>query len=228
MFLLKRISFYHQKPERGMGVQVRASFGMGLLVGRKRRSPAYRLRIIILGQVAFFPFILILSSLFLILFFAGRGPPRELILSAQAPLILENRLVCKFEFRMEFSLQGMEPDDESAGGKGKEKERPKLTTIRGVVGKGENFEVFSIPLVEVNKRAPRAKLFVKLKGYRWSDPVEIVMPTMDEQVHLSSLSLFSLCLLFLFFFIVNSLWQLIPKMCFFCRETPKTTTLLSQ
>ena len=126
--------------------------------------------------------------LFTFLSIAGRGPPRELIMSAQAPLILENRLVCKFEFKMEFSVQGME-DDEM--GKGKERSHhSNLATIRGVVEKGKNFEVFSIPLVEINKRAPRAKLFVKLKGYRWSDPVEVVMPTMDEKVSFLFVCLF--------------------------------------
>ena len=93
---------------------------------------------------------------------------------------------------MEFSVQGMEEE----GGKGKERlsSHSKVSTIRGVVEKGKNFEVFSIPLVEVNKRAPKAKLFVKLKGYRWSDPIEVVMPTMDEKVFFFSLIFLLPCL----------------------------------
>ena len=54
--------------------------------------------------------------------------------------------------------------------------------VEGVVNKGENFEVFSIPLVEVCKKTPMAKLSVRLKGYKWSDPVEVAMPTMEEEV----------------------------------------------
>lgn len=137
---------------------------------------------------------------------------REVFFVAQPPIVFENRIVCKYishslsffffilvfiPFSLRFMYRISYPLKADASSSKDSHQKKKV--IEGEVLKGKNSEIFALPFSEENEKKRIAKLSVKIKGYQWSEPIELPLPSNSKEVFFLRSLLFTFSVFVLFF-----------------------------
>jgi hypothetical protein len=87
----------------------------------------------------------------------------------------------RFQYKIEGEIEEIEEEKRMDNSSTPQK-RTRKYSVYGSVSKGQNTDLYSFPIVR-SKKHLKANLSIKLKGYGWSEPISIVMPSVQDEVN---------------------------------------------